>query len=220
MKVAWLTRGRGERLRLFFAGWGMEPGPFMGMREDRGDVLMVYDYTDAAFPVDLAARVDAYDECHLIAWSLGVSVANGVCRDLRLSSALAVNGTLVPVDDLYGIPPALFDGTIEHLLSGGWTRFVRRMCGNAEAGVRFERACSERTVEDRLAELRVLRQSSAAEACIFERAIAGRQDRIVPFENQVRAWEHFGVPCRVVNQPHFPFSDDASWEECFDDSDH
>ncbi len=110
MQTAWLKRGNPQRCILFFAGWGMDPTPFAGIPAAGTDVWMVYDYRELS-PVDLA-RFAAYEQLHLIAWSMGVWVAGHLFADPRasLTSLTAIGGTLRPIDQQQGIPPTSYNG--------------------------------------------------------------------------------------------------------------
>ena len=78
----------------------------------------------------------AYQQIRVVAWSMGVWVAERVLQGITLQSATAVNGTGLPCDDSFGIPYAIFKGTLENLEENTRSKFERRICGDK---VSFER---------------------------------------------------------------------------------
>ena len=114
MKTVFLKRENTPALRIFFNGWSRDAHCFDGWTSDC-DVLEVHDYTELDTAV-FSELLKPYSELHLAAWSLGVWAAAKVFEkvSVRLDSALALNGTLVPVHADYGIAPEIFDGTIIH----------------------------------------------------------------------------------------------------------
>lgn len=157
-----------SRLILFFNGWSASPDLFRRLEEPaHTDVWICYDYRDLTFD-DAIAK---YADIHLIAWSLGVWVAEQIGRrypSLPIRTATAVNGTPHPIDERYGIPPALFQGTLANLSSQGIERFTRRMCGNRSIREAYHRipARPTETVEAELHALyRLILSASSAHAC-------------------------------------------------------
>lgn len=196
----------------------MDPCPFEHLSANECDVWMVYDYTDLDVSHDWAEITDAYETVDLVAWSLGVAMAAHACRPIvdRIGEAIAVNGTLRPIDDREGIPAPIFDGTIGNLPKGGLARFRRRMCGSREALAMFESVAPQRSLEDLLKELQALRshaESLQFSQPLFTRAIIGRDDRIFTAKNQAAHWSTLGVPVQAIDAPHYPFHLWKTWEE-------
>jgi len=132
MKSVFTQHNNATRLILFFTGWGMDPEPFRELRRDGYDVLVVYDYVIADGDVEcLAAKLEGYAEIVVVAWSFGVFFANLILkgRGLPVSAAIAVNGTLYPVDDRRGIPHRVFALTLRTLSEKSVKFFNQRMCG-------------------------------------------------------------------------------------------
>lgn len=49
MQQTFLQRGIGGRLRVFFAGWGMDENPFADFRSSDSDILLCHDYKSLDF---------------------------------------------------------------------------------------------------------------------------------------------------------------------------
>lgn len=205
-----------SRLLLFFAGWSVSPLLFEGMEaEEATDVWIVYDYRTTTFDADLAA----YTEIHLVAWSMGVWAADRLmqCGSIRPTTATALNGTPCPISDTYGIPTAIFRGTLEGLTAEGLGRFNRRMCGNRELLAAYEQTAPARPLAEVREELQAIYDAISAEAAPpscpgWTRAIVATADRIFPPANQQAYWQG-RCPVVEIAAPHYPFYLWTKWNE-------
>lgn len=206
MNIDFLRRAQCPTLELFFAGWGMDSRPFAWAADSphtaHCDFAVCYDYTDMTLD---AEALRPYREVRVRAWSLGVYAASLVLPGLHcaVSSALAINGTLTPVDDTLGIPVAVYDATLENLCAESVDRFNRRMCGAHRAV--FEARKPVRTVDSLLAELRHIRECAAykdrAQFTGWSMAILSEKDRIFPIANMRKAWS--AIPVQELDEPHY-----------------
>lgn len=194
---------------LFFTGWGMDAAPFRSHFPAGRDCIVCHDYTHLDFDPECAR---GYDEVHVVAWSMGVWAASCVLPQsgLRHGTAVAVNGTMRPVDDRIGIPRAAFAGTLAGLTPASLAKFHRRMCATAKAHAAFRSAAPKRDFESVRRELAVLAATAAADGAPpvmrWDCAVVGSEDRIFPPDNQLRAWE--GVRTITVPEGHYL----SSWE--------
>ncbi len=197
-----------SRLILIFAGWGMDARPLSGLRHHAYDIAVAYDHRSLRLPADF--NLNAYSEICIIAWSFGVPAANAFLRDnpsLPVTARIAVNGTLHPVDDRLGIPEAIFNGTLHSLSPATLTKFRRRMCGSSENFIKFSTAAPVRTdIEELAGELQAIRCLPAAadsDLMRWDMVYISASDRIIPAENQQRAWARH--PHVITLQgPHLP----------------
>ena len=206
MNIDFLRRTQCPALELFFAGWGMDSRPFAWAADSphtaNCDFAVCYDYADMTLD---AAALRPYSEVRVRAWSLGVFAASLVLPDLpcAVSSALAINGTLTPVDDNLGIPVAVYDATLENLSAESMERFNRRMCGAHRAV--FETRRPERSLDSLLAELRHIRECAAREGTAqftgWKMAVLGKRDKIFPIANMRKAWS--AIPMLERDEPHY-----------------
>ena len=127
MKHELIHSENSRRLLLIFAGWGMDAGVFGHLRRPGYDVMVVWDYR--SFHIDWSC-VESYEEICLMAWSMGVYAASETVQAIehKITRRVAVNGTMSPIDDLKGIPQAIFYGTLEGLSEATLRKFNRRMC--------------------------------------------------------------------------------------------
>lgn len=238
MKVAWLNNSTNSsslpvsespcsstsnansnhNLIIFFAGWGMSPAPFQFLDCEENDVLMIFDYTNDNMPINLQEVLASYTQVDLIAWSLGVAISNDIMQPYKqkLQTTLAINGTIMPIHNNFGIPPTIFYATIENLLDGGIAGFYRRMCKTPVVRKRFMSNPPEREPTNLKKELIALYNkfnNYTPQNPIFTSAIVATDDKIVPPDNQAGCWNHFSVPYSLLKAPHFPFYEWSTWRE-------
>ena len=211
MNIDFLRRSGSPTLELFFAGWGMDSRPFAWAADSPHtadcDFAVCYDYTDIQLDkVNQAnAKIHGYSEVRVRAWSLGVYAASLVLPGLccAISTAVAINGTLWPVDDEMGIPHAVYDATAANLTAESLERFNRRMCG-AHRPV-FEARRPLRTVDSLRAELLHIRECAAdrtrPQFTGWTQAVLSSRDKIFPIANLRRAWPV--TPQLELDEPHY-----------------
>lgn len=199
------------RAILLFAGWGMDEKPFASVGVEGYRLIVVYDYRDATFPPELESALrDDYEEIAVVAWSFGVPAATRFIlshKDLPLTARIAVNGTMHPVDDSRGIPSAIFRGTLDALDERSLVKFNRRMCGGTEAFLEFSRRAPLRPIDELRDELAAIAAAdSPAPKGVWDRAVVGTADRIIPTANQLTAWADDGEAFETitVDSPHLP----------------
>jgi biotin synthesis protein BioG len=210
MRTCWLTRTGQPSCLLFFAGWGMDPAPFSPLAPERQDLLLFYDYRELDEPDPAVLLPRGYQRLSLLAWSMGVWVAGHLlagCRQ-QLSTAVAVNGTLTPIDDRAGIPALAFEEMLATFSPQSLLDFYASMFGDQAGLDLFLAHRPERPVEEVRAELAALRahylvQGPASD--IYSRHLVGSRDRIFAARAQVRCWGK--ERCRTFQGPHFPFYD-------------
>lgn len=206
MNIDFLRRVGCPTLELFFAGWGMDSRPFAWAADSphttHSDFAVCYDYTDMHLD---AASLRGYGDVRVRAWSLGVYAASLALPQLPFSvgSAIAINGTLRPIDDNLGIPVAVYDATLENLSAESLERFNRRMCGAHKAA--FEARRPVRGMDSLLAELRRIKVCAADAGRVqftdWTTAFLSKKDRIFPIANMRRAWP--ATPVLELDEPHF-----------------
>lgn len=205
MKCDYIIHDGSPVLTLFFSGWGGERCLFDGYVPVNSDFMLCHDYRTLDFD---ASVLDGYEDIRLAAWSMGVWVAATVLRDVNAHflSCTAVNGTMMPVDDRYGIPVQVFRGTLENMDGTVLKKFRRRMCGSQDNYAAFMGHGPELSAECLKDELDVLYRtvtSSPAPVFRWSRAFAGSRDRIFPAGNQSAAWMLQGTPVEVYDADHY-----------------
>ncbi|MDD3154886.1 MAG: DUF452 family protein [Victivallaceae bacterium] len=215
MKSCFLKRNGSAALRVFFQGWGFDEAAAAELKDAASsDVLVCFDYSD--WYNALESILAQYQEHYLAAWSLGVYAAAKCWRNElpRPASALAINGTLRPIDAAFGIAPAIFEGTIHHWPNeAARKKFAARLTGNDRS---IAIPC-RRSWESQLGELEFLKDeilaSAEPENC-YTAAVIGGNDRIFPAGNQSAFWRERKIECREMAIPH-AFFGKLPWGEVF-----
>lgn len=187
------------RLLILFSGWGSDPAPFSGLAAPGYDILLVWDYTDIPQDGEWAdlrgfgeGVLEGYAEICVMAWSFGVPVADrfvsAMDNLLPITLTLAVNGTLHPVHDQFGIPRAIFDGTLKGLSDRTLYKFRRRMLGSAEALASYLMSAPDRSIDSLKYELRSIDALGDTCAARWDIACIASDDLIIPPHNQHAAW--------------------------------
>lgn len=218
MQKYWLTNKNRKKLIIFFCGWGMDFHPFSFLKSSQYDVIAYYDFNELDSPENIWKEVDGYDEVNLVAWSMGVLVSNLLMKDFpnRLNIKLAINGTLQPIDDSYGIPTSIYEGTLGNFSEIVRDKFFKRMCGNREVMIRFGEAYPQREVKGQKQELIALQEFVNKEEVkenLFDFALIGENDLIFPTTNQTNFWQQAATKNMLINTPHFPFYMWDSWDD-------
>ena len=199
MKYKWLNKKNNIKLLVFFNGWGMDENVVQHLESEDFDVIMFYDYN--SLDIDLSI-LEKYTEKYLVAWSMGVMCAT--LFNIKYKTATAVNGTLKPIDNTYGIPVKIYNLTLQGLTPAGAQKFVMNMF--KEKNINFK---INRDFENIKKELAVLKTYVANTDFQYNRVIISSDDKIIPSKNQSNFW---GIEPNT-NSGHCPFFLFNSWGE-------
>jgi len=220
MKSLWLhqrqNESQNERLIIFCNGWGMDAMPFLPLGATRYDVLMLFDYRDPTFDCDLATLFNRYKNTFLVSWSMGVWVGQQIFQPWShcLHGAIAINGTLCPIHDQFGIPVQLYGATLAQFNEASRLKFYRRMCRDRQTFDIFLKNQPQRSVENQRLELAALQgqvSCQPVETAIYTNVLVADQDMVVPTANQIAFWQ--GRDIVRVEGAHFLFYRWNTWDE-------
>lgn len=205
MRHKLITNNNCHRLILVFAGWGMDWRVFAHLSHPGYDIMVIWDYRELSFNWQPLFK---YDEICVIAWSMGVFAASATMHEIlpRVTMRVAVNGTLHPIDEQRGIPPAIWHGTLNALSPATLRKFHRRMCVSAEQFAEFQQNSPRRTMAELAEELVALETHTmfhTEQVSCWDMAIISSHDGIFPPANQSRAWRGI-APVRVLDSGHLP----------------
>ncbi|TAL18827.1 DUF452 family protein [bacterium] len=217
MKHRLLKREGNRELLVFFNGWGMDETPLGHLDAGALDLILLWDYTSPEIETDLEALARDYEKVHLAAWSFGVWSAARTLAGTKIpfASSLAINGTLRPIDDEFGIPLRVFDGTLEGWSEESRVKFYRRMCGREQFGFFMERE-PKRSAGGQKAELAAFREWVLGEKQPenpFKTAALGAQDKIFSNGAQKKFWSGEKIEIFERGFGHYPFGTLKSWRE-------
>ena len=199
MKYKWLNAQNNESLIVFFNGWGMDESIVKHLEFDNFDVLMFYDYNNLDLKFNLQT-LENYNNKYLIAWSMGVMVAS--LFKILYNSKTAVNGTLKPIDDKYGIPEKIYDLTIKGFNTKSANLFIQKMYNNT-TGI----PTINRDLENIKNELSALKNYNADIKFSYNKFIISDNDKIIPTRNQVNFWGQKPN----IKEGHCPFNSFHKW---------
>lgn len=221
MKTEWINHNQ-PNLIVYFAGWGTPISAVQHLTlPEKTDLLICYDYQDLTLDFDFSR----YQNIHIVAWSMGVWVANQVMKkvmkNIPFISATAINGTGLPCHDEFGIPVTIFKGTLESLNEANRTKFERRMCGDKGNFQHYQQLPNARPLTEIQAELtaldRLIEQKQHS-AIPWTKAIIGSQDRIFPTQQQQHYWQQMSPNIKIIlkDTAHYCLSEFQSWQELCD----
>lgn len=200
MHYKWLQHLGADKLIIFFNGWGMDSSVVCEQDCEDYDVIVFYDYNDLNIEVDLSG----YKERHVIAWSMGVMIADIIGFD-NLKSAAAICGTPYMIDDDYGIAEKIYNLTVEGFDKNSLKKFMKRMFLTSQN----VEIISSRSFESQKNELIKLLDYKPLGKIKYTRAIAADSDKIIPFKNQINYWK---TP-EIIHSGHYPFDLYKKWSE-------
>ena len=202
---------QGEHLIVYFAGWGTPLDAVAHLiLPTNHNLLICYDYQDLKLDFDFSA----YQQIRVVAWSMGVWVAERVLQEgITLQSSTAVNGTGLPCDDSFGIPYAIFKGTLDNLAENTRTKFERRICGDKVSFERYQQfpARPFNEIHQELTALfAMIGQDRRTDLIRWTNALVGSGDKIFMPANQHRYWT---PRCTVqeIDGGHYLFSRFTHW---------
>lgn len=219
METSWLHKNGHKKLIVFCNGWGMDDFPFCSLTSIEFDVYMLYDYRQLTDHHDIETLVEGYEQVHLVSWSMGVWAGQKLFAGKRylFDRTLAINGTLCPIDDSFGIPEKVFNATLAGFNENSRLKFYKRMCRQKDNLNFFLSRQPQRSVKDQGEELTALKKMvdcSPASSSIYEEIIVAESDLIIPTANQLKYWQ--GRQVTMVSGFHFLFNLWPSWDQLLD----
>ena len=218
MKQRWLNQNKNKTLIVYFSGWSMDGSEVTHLDAANYDILCFYDYRKIE-AIDLPKN---YDDYLLISWSFGVFSA---LHSLKMSTGpefsqkIAINGTTIPVDSESGIPPTIFEKTLETYNAETRLKFLRRTCGSKQNLDRLLSQGELREAGEQVEELACLGDYFKTEKLamnFYTKALVSQKDFIIPSENQLKFWEKQQVNTVRITGAHLPFFQWDSWQEVID----
>ena len=201
MKYKWLNHKNNQKLIVFFNGWGMDECVVNHLLFDDYDVLMFYDYNTIETDFNLEI-LNSYSKKYLIAWSMGVMTAT--LFDIDYTSKTAINGTLNPIDDKFGIPNRIYNLTLKGFSPKGAEKFIKTMYKEPS-----EYIYPKREFKNQKSELEALIHYQANQEFKYNRVIISSEDKIIPTKNQCAFW---GIEPNT-DSGHAPFNCFKKWSE-------
>ena len=201
MKYKWLNDKGNSELIVFFNGWGMDESIVKHLNPRNNDILMFYDYNSLITDFDFN-MLDKYSQKYLISWSMGVMIAT--LFDIKYDKKIAINGTLKPISNDYGIPERIYELTLKGLSEEGVKKFLNNMFFEPHTEPEVKRS-----FENQKGELEALKTYKSNYNFKYDKVIISKHDKIIPAKNQQAFW---GISPNIESG-HAPFGLFESWEE-------
>jgi pimeloyl-[acyl-carrier protein] methyl ester esterase len=213
MKTYIQRREKNDRLTVVYGGWGNDEKAYTPLCSEDSDFILFYNYS-ADEPLVLP-EMKSYSRITLIGWSLGVWAAEYMMDKTGISPdfSIAINGTPLPAHDLYGIPLAEFEKTLNSITDMNMTKFFLRMFGDKKTYLANIDRIPSRTVKSLSDELRwlynrIMEQKETGFR--WDVALISKNDRIFPTGNLLAYWKKSqGTVYKTLPQPHYLFH---SWQ--------
>lgn len=201
MKYKWLNNNKNSKLIIFFNGWGMDENIVKHLNPTEFDILMFYDYNSLSTDFDFKI-LENYIHKYLISWSMGVMVATLFNIDYK--KKIAINGTLKPINNEFGIPERIYELTLKNFNENGIKKFISNMFLDSSETVEV---C--RDFENQKTELAALKNYKSNMNFKYDKVFISKYDKIIPTKNQIAYW---GIEPNIESG-HAPFKLFKSWEE-------
>lgn len=206
MQYKWLNKKNNKKLIVFFNGWGMDEKVVEHLYFDDFDVLTFYDYT--SFEI-ASFDFTSYENKILVAWSMGVFVCNYFYEKFKnFNKFIAINGTQKPIDDIYGIPTAIYNLTVDNFNELSCSKFMKKISTTVDL-----KCYSSRTIEELRQELISIRDLKVEKYLQFDKAILSVKDRIFPFKNMQKYWLEKIVKIEEIENAHYIFDEYKKWSD-------
>jgi len=194
---------------VFFNGFALDANPFWFLQNQNKAILQISSYNDLKFNF-IDEILIKYNKKYLISYSLGVFVAAYYLlnRKFDFEKIIAINGTLKPIDEKFGINLKMFDLTIKLFDNIGNEKFYRNMFDNE---VEYNEFMIRQPFGDALQRKEeliflknlILSKDLAEMKKNFNQVYISKNDRIMPYKSQKLYWE--GANVIELEAGHFPF---------------
>lgn len=190
-----------DQLILVLNGWGMDERPFLPILPTDKDILVLSNYNNLDFDFDFTK----YEKKYLICFSAGVMMAGILKEKLpEFKKSVAVCGSFHIFENQKGLPAEIYE-EISNLTMDNALGFREKLICEKSQLELFNENQPHRSLESSLNEFENLQIFAKATAHFeFDSIIIGENDKILPLENQLRAWGE-NKNTRVVKGGHFLF---------------
>lgn len=228
MQQTWLIKNNSDKLIIFFNGWSLDENIVNHLTSGDYDVLMFNDYCNLEIVEEIIVKINAYNEVNVIAWSFGVWNCSKVINKFNnLKNIIAINGTLIPIDNHFGIPDRLFNLTLANLSEKTYYMFFKNMFKNDKD--MDSAKLPNRTIENQRNELIQIKKISSEDSISEDinlssainftptKIIVSIDDRVVSAKNQINFWSlKNNAPITEIDEGHFILNSFKKWDEILD----
>ncbi|EGM2780972.1 DUF452 family protein [Campylobacter jejuni] len=202
MKYEFLCKNpNSKKLIVIFGGFASHPSHFSHLKSDK-NVILFYDYEK----FDLNFDFKAFDELFLIAFSMGVCVANRLLKELNFKQKIAINGTNLGIDKSKGIHPAIFKKTLQNFKLEHFKEALFKERKSLAKDFIFK---DEKTLKIELEKLFDFALIKQEENLLWDKVYSSKEDEIFPPNALKNGFKNL----IFLDEPHFAFFDFKTWDE-------
>ncbi|HRR19748.1 MAG TPA: DUF452 family protein [Ignavibacteriales bacterium] len=202
-----LYNNNNDKLVLFFNGFGMDINPLRILLNSNLTILHINKYYDLNFE-EIKNISKNFSNKIILSYSLGVYFAGLFLLEnlLKFKEVIAINGTLEPINNNYGIDPKMFDLTIKLFDEKGRQNFYRNMFYEMNDYQKFlenqpNRMCDEQKNELITIKKIISDKNLKINRDLFTKIFVSKYDKIIPTKSQINFWEKV----EFIETGHFPF---------------
>ncbi|EAI9511065.1 DUF452 family protein, partial [Campylobacter jejuni] len=161
-----------KKLIVVFGGFASHSSHFSHLKSDK-NVILFYDYEN----FDLNFDFKAFDELFLIAFSMGVCVANRLLKELNFKQKIAINGTNLGIDKSKGIHPAIFRKTLQNFKLENFKEALFKERKNLTKDFIFKDEKALKIELEKLFDFALVKQE---ENLLWDKVYSSKKDEIFP----------------------------------------
>ncbi|EAI1791493.1 DUF452 family protein [Campylobacter jejuni] len=202
MKYEFLCKNpNSKKLIVIFGGFASHPSHFSHLKSDK-NVILFYDYEN----FDLNFDFKAFDELFLIAFSMGVCVANRLLKELNFKQKIAINGTNLGIDKSKGIHPAIFKKTLQNFKLEHFKEALFKERKSLAKDFIFK---DEKALKIELEKLFDFALTKQEENWLWDKVYSSKEDEIFPPNALKNSFKNLFF----LDEPHFAFFHFKTWDE-------
>ncbi|EAH5409254.1 DUF452 family protein [Campylobacter jejuni] len=190
-----------KKLIVVFGGFASHPSHFSHLKSDK-NMILFYNYEN----FDLNFDFKAFDELFLIAFSMGVCVANRVLKELNFKQKIAINGTNLGIDKSKGIHPAIFKKTLQNFKLEHFKKALFKERKSLAKDFIFKDEKALKIELEKLFDFALIKQE---ENLLWDKVYSSKEDEIFPPNALKNSFKNL----IFLDEPHFAFFHFKTWDE-------
>ncbi|ECL3018667.1 TPA: DUF452 family protein [Campylobacter jejuni] len=190
-----------KKLIVVFGGFASHPSHFSHLKSDK-NVILFYDYEN----FDLNFNFKAFDELFLIAFSMGVCVANRLLKELNFKQKIAINGTNLGIDKSKGIHLTIFKKTLQNFKLEHFKEALFKERKSLAKDFIFK---DEKALKIELEKLFDFALTKQEENWLWDKVYSSKEDKIFPPNALKNSFKNLFF----LDEPHFAFFHFKTWDE-------
>ncbi|EAK4038687.1 DUF452 family protein [Campylobacter jejuni] len=190
-----------KKLIVVFGGFASHPSHFSHLKSDK-NVILFYDYEN----FDLNFNFKAFDELFLIAFSMGVCVANRLLKELNFKQKIAINGTNLGIDKSKGIHPTIFKKTLQNFKLEHFKKALFKERKSLAKDFIFKDEKALKIELEKLFDFALIKQE---ENFLWDKVYSSKEDEIFTPNTLKNSFKNL----IFLDEPHFAFFHFKTWDE-------